>query len=138
MNRYGYLALARIGATTTSRPTAPSAKTLARCRDQGERIAVQVSALADEMLGRARPGETLVEYLARGRRALSVAEEIVLDQELASARGTEGEPGEETGDDPALARYYEALAEISSALASPEELEEPEEPEEPPAPRMRP
>lgn len=119
MNRYGHLALARIRAPARSRPTAPGAETIGACADLGERIAVQVSARRDEILGPARPGETLVEYLARGHRALRVAEETVLAEELASGEQAEAEPSDETSDDPALSRYYASLAEVSTALATP-------------------
>lgn len=79
----------------------------------GDQIQAQVTSLRDEILGPARPGESIEDYRLRSYHALRTAEELVLADCFTPSPA---ESPEDLEDDPTLDRYYRDLAEINETI----------------------
>ncbi len=113
MNRYGQLAYDH---TRRHRPRALASMTdpIQFFTQLGEEVAVQITQLRDELLGRSRAGESLEDYRRRSYQARQQAEEVVLE-EMVWLPPEETEPPSE--DEQVLA-YRADLGSISTVLAA--------------------
>ena len=118
MNRYGQMALDH---SRRHRPDAysriPDPEVF--FAEAGEQIAAEVTRLRDEILDPMRPGETLEAYRLRSYQALATAEELTLADHHLFQPDPSSETEEDWGDDPALDRRYQTLAEINQAINTP-------------------
>ena len=81
----------------------------------GDQIQADVTSLRDEILGSARPGESIEDYRHRSYQALATAEELVLSNHYLFQ--PEHQETDEI-DDPLLDRYYQDLAATNHAIHS--------------------
>ena len=86
---------------------------------EGEKIALDVTELRDQLLGPPRTNENLDDYRKRGYQALATAEALVLaDHHLFQPETTEP-MDEDWEDDPELERRYRLLAEVNATIHQP-------------------
>lgn len=115
MNRYGHLA------HDLSRSHRPVAYSQIPDPDQffeieGDKIALDVTDLRDQLLGPPRTAENLDDYRKRGNQALATAEELILADHHLFQPETTGPTDEDWDDDPELERRYRLLAEVNATV----------------------
>lgn len=115
MNRYGHLAHdfsrnhRRVAYSQIPEP-------LQFFEVEGDKIALDVTELRDQLLGPSRTGENLDDYRNRGYQALATAEELTLADHHLFQPETTDPMDEDWADDPELERRYRLLAEINATI----------------------
>ena len=115
MNRYGQLAS---DLSRNHRPVAysqiPDPQRFFEI--EGDKIALDVTNLRDELLGPPRINENLDDYRQRGYQALATAEELILADHHLFQPETAGSTDEDWEDDADLKSRYRLLAEINAVI----------------------